>query len=213
LFFTGFAVLVFGLEVIMVVQQTNRILVGVSTVGTLVALVTFIKTVCSPISEFSYAYTTYKLDTVAFNRFGEFLSLPEDAGLEKGKPIHLDRGHIEFRNIAFSFQDKPVLSNLSLTLEGGKTTALVGTSGGGKSTIVRLLLQLLKPEAGQVLVDGQDLTQAKLESFYSQVAYIPQDPPIFDGTLRENLELPRFSGHLAACGMRGRTMQGFVPIG
>jgi ATP-binding cassette, subfamily B, bacterial len=187
LFFTGFAALVFGLEIIMVIQQTNRILAGVSTVGTLVALVAFIKTVSSPISEFSFAYTTYKLDTVAFNRFGEFLSLPEDVGLDKGDDIHLDQGHIEFRNVAFSFENKPVLSNLLLNLEGGKTTALVGASGGGKSTIVRILLQLLKPEFGQVLVDGQDLACVKLESFYRQVAYIPQEPPIFDGSLRENL--------------------------
>ena len=187
LFFTGFAALVFGLEIIMLVQQTDRILAGDSSVGTLVALVAFIKTVCSPISEFSYAYATYKLDTVAFSRFGEFLSLPEDTGLNKGRYIQLEQGHIEFRNVAFSFQNKPVLPNMSLNLEGGKTTALVGTSGGGKSTIVRLLLQLLKPEAGQVLIDGQDLSQVNLESLYREVAYIPQDPPIFDGSLRENL--------------------------
>jgi ATP-binding cassette subfamily B protein len=74
-----------------------------------------------------------------------------------------------------------------LSLEGGKTTALVGTTGGGKSTIVRLLLQLLKPKAGQVLVDGQDLSLVNLELFYRDVAYIPQDPPVFDGSLRENL--------------------------
>ena len=187
LFFTGFAALVFGLEIVVVLRQTNLILAGASTVGTLVALVAFIKTVCSPISEFSYAYATYKLDTVAFNRFGKFLSLPEDAGLDQGDGICLDQGHIEFRNVAFSFQNKPVLLDLSLNIEGGKTTALVGTSGGGKSTIVRLLLQLLKPEAGQVLVDKQDLARINLESFYRQVAYIPQDPPIFDGSLRENL--------------------------
>jgi ATP-binding cassette subfamily B protein len=187
LFFTGFAILVFGLEIIMVIQQTNRILAGVSTVGTLVALVAFIKTVCNPISEFSYAYATYKLDLVTFHRFGEFLALPEDSGLDKSQSIHLNQGDIEFRNVAFSFQNKPVLSNLSLTLEGGKTTALVGTSGAGKSTIVRLLMQLLKPEAGEVFVDGQDLSQVNLESFYGQMAYIPQDPPIFDGSLRENL--------------------------
>jgi ATP-binding cassette subfamily B protein len=187
LFFTGFAVLVFGLEIVMILQQVDRILAGVSTVGTLVALVAFIKEVCYPISSFSFAYTTYKLDSVAFQRFGQFLSLPEDPGLEKEQPVQIDRGAIEFRNITFSFNEKPVLADLSLTLEGGKTTALVGTSGGGKSTIVRLLLQLLKPEAGQVLVDGQDLTTINLDSFYRQVAYIPQDPPIFDGTLRENL--------------------------
>ncbi len=187
LFFTGFAVLVFGLEIVMILQQVNRILAGVSTVGTLVALVAFIKEVCYPISGFSFAYITYKLDSVAFQRFGEFLTLPEDPGLDKQKSIQIDRGTIEFRDVRFSFQDKPVLPCLSLTLAGGKTTALVGTSGGGKSTIARLLLQLLKPDLGQVLVDGQDLSAISLESFYRQVAYIPQDPPIFDGTLRENL--------------------------
>jgi ATP-binding cassette subfamily B protein len=187
LFFTGFAVLVFGLEIVMILQQVNRILAGASTVGTLVALVAFIKEVCYPISSFSFAYTTYKLDSVAFQRFGQFLSLPEDPGLDQDKSILIDRGGIEFRNVTYSFKDKLVLPGLSLILEGGKTTALVGTSGGGKSTIVRLFLQLLKPEAGQVLVDGQDLDTVNLDSFYRQVAYIPQDPPIFDGTLRENL--------------------------
>ena len=187
LFFTGFAILVFGLELVVLLQQTDRILAGASTVGTLVALVAFIKTVCSPISDFSYAYATYKLDTVAFQRFGEFLALPEDAGLTRGESIRLTQGQIEFRNVSFSFENKPVLSNLSFNFQGGKTTALVGTSGSGKSTIVRLLLQLLKPEAGQVLVDGQDLSRVNLESFYRQVAYIPQDPPIFDGSLRENM--------------------------
>jgi ATP-binding cassette subfamily B protein len=187
LFFTGFAALVFVLEVIIIVQQTNRILAGASTVGTLVALVAFIKTVCSPIAEFSYAYTTYKLDSVAFNHFGEFLSLPEDVGLDKDRNLQLNQGHIEFRSISFSFQNKPVLSNFSLAIEGGKKTALIGTSGSGKSTLVKLLLQLLKPETGQIFVDGQDLSQINLESFYRQVAYIPQEPPIFDGSLRENL--------------------------
>lgn len=187
LFFTGFAALVFVLEVIIIVQQTNRILAGASTVGTLVALVAFIKTVCSPIAEFSYAYTTYKLDSVAFNHFGEFLSLPEDVGLDKDRNLQLNQGHIEFRSISFSFQNKPVLSNFSLAIEGGKKTALIGTSGSGKSTLVKLLLQLLKSETGQIFVDGQDLSQINLESFYRQVAYIPQEPPIFDGSLRENL--------------------------
>lgn len=187
LFFTGFAALVFVLEVIIIVQQTTRILAGASTVGTLVALVAFIKTVCSPIAEFSYAYTTYKLDSVAFNHFGEFLSLPEDVGLDKDRNLQLNQGHIEFRSISFSFQNKPVLSNFSLAIEGGKKTALIGTSGSGKSTLVKLLLQLLKSETGQIFVDGQDLSQINLESFYRQVAYIPQEPPIFDGSLRENL--------------------------
>jgi ABC-type bacteriocin/lantibiotic exporter with double-glycine peptidase domain len=103
LFFTGFAVLVFGLEIVMILQQVDRILAGVSTVGTLVALVAFISEVCFPISNFSFAYTTYKLESVAFQRFGHFLSLPEDPGLDQQTQVQIDRGQVEFRNVAFSF--------------------------------------------------------------------------------------------------------------
>jgi len=187
LFFTGFAVLVFLLEIGVIVQQAHRIIAGTSTIGTLVALVLFIREVCSPISHFSIAYVSYKVEMVAFKRFGEFLSLPDDAGLRKGHDISIDKGEIAFEDVAFSFGDRSVLQGLSLTFEGAKTTALVGKSGGGKSTLVRLLLYLLKPDSGRVLVDGQDLADVNLESFYRQVAYIPQEPPVFDGTIRENL--------------------------
>ncbi|MFL7792808.1 MAG: ABC transporter ATP-binding protein, partial [Anaerolineae bacterium] len=132
-------------------------------------------------------YVSYKVEMVAFKRFGEFLSLPDDAGLRKGHDISIDKGEIAFEDVAFSFGDRSVLQGLSLTFEGAKTTALVGKSGGGKSTLVRLLLYLLKPDSGRVLVDGQDLADVNLESFYRQVAYIPQEPPVFDGTIRENL--------------------------
>jgi ATP-binding cassette subfamily B protein len=187
LFFTGFAVLVFLLQAGVVVQQGLKIVAGLSTVGTLVALVQFIGHVTSPISHFSVAYVNYRLEAVAYRRFARFLSLPDDAGLGKGNTIQVREGRVEFRGVSFAFGERLVLCDLSLTLEGGETTALVGSSGSGKSTLIRLLLHLLKPDRGQVLVDGQDLAHVDLQSLYRQVAYIPQEPPIFDGTIRENL--------------------------
>jgi ABC-type multidrug transport system fused ATPase/permease subunit len=187
LFFTGFAVLVFLLEAGVIVQQTSRIIRGLSTVGTLVALVQFIGYAVHPISYLSVAYVEYRLELVAFRRFARFLSLPEDAGLSKGRAIQVDGGTVEFRDVSFAYGERSVVQDLSLTLPGGQITALVGSSGSGKSTLVRLLLYLLKPQRGQVLVDGQDLVDTNLTSFYEQVAYIPQEPPIFDGTIRENL--------------------------
>jgi ATP-binding cassette subfamily B protein len=170
-----------------VAQQAGKIIAGLSTVGTLVALMRFIGHVTSPISHFSVAYVNYRLEAVAFRRFGRFLDLPEDAGLGRGDAIRVEAGRIEFQNVCFAFGERSVLQDVSLILEGGETTALVGSSGSGKSTLVRLLLHLLKPERGQVLIDGQDLSGVDLASLYRQVAYIPQEPPIFDGTIRENL--------------------------
>jgi ABC-type multidrug transport system fused ATPase/permease subunit len=187
LFFTGFALLVFLLQAGVVIQQGYKIVAGTSTVGTLVALVRFIGVVTSPISQFSVAYVNYRLESVAFGRFARFLSLPEDVSLGQGRTIDIREGAIVFRNVSFAFGERTVLRDLSLKIEGGKTTALVGSSGGGKSTLVKLLLHLLKPNRGQVLIDGQDLAAVNLNSFYQQVAYIPQEPPIFDGAIRENL--------------------------
>jgi ATP-binding cassette subfamily B protein len=187
LFFTGFAVLVFLLEIGVIVQQAHEIIAGISTIGTLVALVMYIREVCSPISHFSIAYVSYRVEMVAFTRFGEFLALPKDAGLGTGRDIDIDAGEVVFEDVDFCYGDRSVLQGLSLTFEGGKTTALVGRSGAGKSTLVRLLLHLLKPDSGRVLVDGQDLSDVNLESFYRHVTYIPQEPPVFDGTIGENL--------------------------
>ncbi|MCB8944858.1 MAG: ABC transporter ATP-binding protein [Ardenticatenaceae bacterium] len=187
LFFTGFAFLIFILEIIVIVRQVNQIILGLSTVGTLVALVTFIREVGYPISTFSMAYVNYKMDVVAFRRFESFLAQPEDEGLTRTSPLQLSSGTIEFQQVDFAFDEVAVLSDLNLRLAGGKTTALVGTSGSGKSTLVRLLLHLFKPDNGRILIDGQDLAAVDLRSFYQQVAYIPQEPPVFDGTIRENL--------------------------
>ena len=187
LFFTGFAFLIFALEVVVIVRQVNQIIAGISTVGALVALVTFIRKVGWPISSFSMAYVSYKVDIVAFRRFESLLNQPEDLGLEQTTPLRLTKGTVAFQNVDFAFDNVSVFSDLSVTLAGGQTTALVGASGGGKSTFVRLLLQLFKPDNGRILIDNQDLATVDLRSLYQQVAYIPQEPPIFDGTIYENL--------------------------
>ncbi len=187
LFFTGFAFLIFILEVIVILRQINLIVMGASTVGTLVALVTFIGKVGYPITTFSIAYANYKRDIVAFRRFETFLAQPDDKGLEQTTSLQLTTGQIEFEKVSFAFDEMAVLSDLSLCFTAGQTTALVGRSGAGKSTMVRLILQLFKPDNGRIVIDSQDLATLNLPSVYQQIAYIPQEPSVFDGTIRENL--------------------------
>lgn len=80
-----------------------------------------------------------------------------------------------------------VFSNFSLTITWSKKVALVGPSGGGKSTLIKLIAWYLHPDRGSILVDGQDLTQINLLSYYTHVGYLTQEPSVFDGTIRENL--------------------------
>ena len=97
-------------------------------------------------------------------------------------------GAIELKDVSFSYHsDRPVLDEISLRVDSGERVALVGTSGNGKSTIARLAARLYDSRAGQVLVDGIDVRDIALKSLRSSVIFVPQEPILFDLTLRENL--------------------------
>jgi len=191
LFYTGYALLIFIVEAVVVIVQVQKILRGESTVGTLVALVAFIRIVFWPITTFNLAWMNYRLDAQTFARFQAFHALPDDPGLARDARLQITRGEITFEQVSFAYREQEVLRDFSLRIAGGKMIAFAGPSGSGKSTLMRLLLHLVRPQSGRVLVDGQDLAQVNLDDFYASVAYIPQEAPVFDGTLRENLAFQR----------------------
>src|SRR6185369_1028536 len=95
---------------------------------------------------------------------------------------------IELNAVTFSYSsDRPVLDAISLRVDPGERVALAGTSGNGKSTIARLLARLYDARAGTVLIGGADVRDIKLKSLRSSVIFVPQEPVLFDLTLRENL--------------------------
>lgn len=89
------------------------------------------------------------------------------------------------KQLDFTYSGRKILRGLSLTIAPGEKIALAGSSGSGKSTLVKLLAGLLKPDRGQILVDDQELRCVKLDDYYRHIAYIPQESPVFDSTLRE----------------------------
>ena len=107
----------------------------------------------------------------------------------RGRAPGADEGALRFEDMAFSYpkQAVPVLEHFDYQLEAGKVLAFTGANGSGKSTMARLLVGLLEPLRGHLLVDGMDLRQADPQWWRRQVAYLPQEPQFFDGTLRENL--------------------------
>lgn len=101
-------------------------------------------------------------------------------------------GEVVFRNVQFSYgQDKLVLENISFVAKPGTVTALVGSSGSGKSTITGLIATFYKPNAGRVLVDGVDLSRVRLDTYRRSLGIVLQDPFLFDGTIRENVAFAR----------------------
>ncbi len=104
------------------------------------------------------------------------------------KPLPMDRGHIKLTNVDFMYgNNQAVLEDLSIDFVAGKTTALVGPSGGGKSTIMNLIMRLYDPSSGIVEIDGVDLRDATFKSLREGISFVGQDTFLFDGSIRDNI--------------------------
>lgn len=96
-------------------------------------------------------------------------------------------GDVSFDSVTFAYGDKPVLRNVSFTVPGKEVTALVGYSGSGKTTILKLLERIYEPAEGRIMAAGRDIASYGVRSWRENVAYVMQDPPLISGTIRENL--------------------------
>ncbi|HEX2147896.1 MAG TPA: ABC transporter ATP-binding protein, partial [Pseudorhizobium sp.] len=108
------------------------------------------------------------------------------------KDLAVTEARIELEDVSFAYANsEPVLKSISLLAEGGKTTALVGPSGAGKSTIINLIPRFYDPSAGRILIDGQDISGVTKASLRRHLAYVSQQPYLFEGTIRDNIRYGR----------------------
>jgi subfamily B ATP-binding cassette protein MsbA len=123
----------------------------------------------------------------------EIIDAPASEPLDDGKPpLVLRDARIEFEDVHFAYRPgEPVLRGMSFVAEPGRVTALVGPSGGGKSTVLGLILRFYEAQSGRVAVDGQDVTAVGRRSLRSQIGYVGQNVHLFRGTVRENIALGR----------------------
>ena len=183
-FFTIFALLVAMLDVgiLFYAWKTKNL-----TVGSIVALIALIENAYTPIAIFNVLYVQYKLDKASYKRFEEFLDLKEDNQLRNGDAIHTDIGEISIKNLSFQYEERKIIDDLSLFIKRGQKIAFVGESGSGKSTVIKILLGLLKYNQGEIYLGDMELSGICLNNLYDRVSYISQDVPVFDGTIKENL--------------------------
>ncbi|WP_376766894.1 ABC transporter ATP-binding protein [Rhizobium tropici] len=116
---------------------------------------------------------------------------PRQRDLPDAKPLVVTEARIEFRDVHFAYGDDAVLSGVNFTAEGGQTTALVGPSGAGKSTVINLIPRFYDPKAGSIFIDGQDIAHVTKQSLREQLAYVSQQPYLFEGTIRDNIRYGR----------------------
>lgn len=116
----------------------------------------------------------------------------QERDAEKGAVLTVTAGDVAMRGVRFAYRPgQDVIRGLDFTAQGGKTTALVGKSGGGKTTILALLQRLYTPHAGTVMIDGQDLQSVSLHSLRGAISYVSQDVWLFSGSIRENIAIGR----------------------
>src|SRR6478736_3257290 len=111
---------------------------------------------------------------------------------KKGEDWEIKQGKVEFKNVKFSYtKEREILKGLSFTIEHGKVTAIVGTSGAGKTTAVDLLMKLYEPSSGEILIDGKELAKLDSSSLRRQIGMVATDGAVFRGTLADNIRYKR----------------------
>jgi ATP-binding cassette, subfamily B, bacterial len=161
---------------------------GKITVGILVSCLSFIPIMFMPVRSLAENALTIQQAIPALQRIYEYFDLPEEHD-ENLPSFGLVKGKINLDNIWFTYpsSDQQVLKGVSLSLDSGKHIGIVGTSGGGKSTLIQILLGLYEPQNGSVQIDGKDLFSYNRNSFRQQVGVVSQETFLLNNTLRQNL--------------------------
>jgi subfamily B ATP-binding cassette protein MsbA len=163
------------------------------TVGEFLSFTLYLGFMIAPIVQMSNIGSQLTEAFAGLDRTEELMQTPteNDLSVRRLKAEKLSGG-IEFKNVSFAYEEgKEVLKDISFTAPAGTLTALVGTSGSGKTTIAGLVATFLNPGKGKVTVDGMDLSQITLDSYRSQLGVVLQDDFLFEGTIRENILFPR----------------------
>jgi ABC-type transport system involved in Fe-S cluster assembly fused permease/ATPase subunit len=166
-----------------------QIIYGQRRVGDFVILLTYWQQLSGPLNYFAHGFSTVAENLVNAEKFLVLLQkTPTVRDREDARHFVLTKGEVDFKNVKFSYDgQRQVTNDVTLHVDAGQTIALVGETGGGKSTILKLLFRFYDVTGGQILIDGQDLRDVTLESLRQNIGVVPQDPSLFNQTILENL--------------------------
>ncbi|ABA20812.1 Cyclic nucleotide-regulated ABC bacteriocin/lantibiotic exporters [Trichormus variabilis ATCC 29413] len=168
------------------------VLQGELTLGELIAFRIISGYVTSPILRLAQLWQSFQETALSLERLSDIVDTPQEAEIDRYNiPLPEIQGSVKYENISFRFAPSgPLqLSNVNLEIPSGKFIGIVGQSGSGKSTMMKLLLRLYDVESGRILIDGYDIAKVELYSLRRQVGVVPQETLLFDGTVQENIAL------------------------
>ncbi|ASJ07563.1 ABC transporter ATP-binding protein [Thermococcus pacificus] len=171
----------------------RAIIVNTLTVGELVAFLTYMLTMTWPLRALGFTIADIQRSLAAASRLFEVVdSAPGSVDPPNAVELKNPRGEVEFRDVWLTYHTgKTVLRGLSFKVKPGEKVVITGPPGSGKSTVLKLIARFYEPEKGEVLLDGVDVRKIKTESLRKTVAYVPQEPFIFNRSIRENIALAK----------------------
>ncbi|CAN5179684.1 ABC transporter ATP-binding protein [soil metagenome] len=160
---------------------------GQFTIGFLISYFVYLTRFYDPIRQIAGLWSSFQVALAAWDRISEVLSLHSDMNIVKETQEVSETGLLTFRDISFGYEGNEVLKNINFTLEKGKTYALVGPTGGGKTTTASLMARLYDPTSGDIFFGGKNIKSYNHEERTKKIGFILQEPFLFTGTVRENI--------------------------
>ena len=163
---------------------------AVLSAGALSAFVLFVKRLLNPVRDVAHQLAELADVKVSAGRILDILDRSEES--DQGEPLPPVRGRIEFDHVTFGYEEgRPILRDVTLTIEPGQVVAFVGPTGAGKTSLMNLLSRFYEPQSGAIRVDGHDLRTVSVGSLRRQIAVVPQEAVLFDDTVLENIRFGR----------------------
>ena len=187
-YFSGMNFFMDILELVALIAGGYFTFIGKINLGDFAAYILYVKMFIEPLKKLINFTEQYQNGMTGFERFMEIIN--EDTEKEIDNPIDLKdvKGNIEIENISFTYEDnKQVLDNLNLSIEAGKTVALVGPSGGGKTTLCNLIPRFYEFDNGDIKIDNVSIKDVSLKSLRKNIGVVQQDVFLFTGTIRDNI--------------------------
>jgi ATP-binding cassette subfamily B protein len=174
---------------IAIIYGGYRVIVGGATPGAFFSFIAAFLLAYEPAKRLAKLNIDLSSGLVGVRVLLEIVDSPATEPIEDAlPPLSLAQARVEFANVGFAYRlGEPVLRNISFVAEPSRVTALVGPSGGGKSTVLNLILRFYDAQSGKVTIDGQDITAASRRSLRRQIAYVGQDVQLFSGSIRDNI--------------------------
>lgn len=167
---------------------------GTITLGNFVALTLYIRMLMNPLQQIGNVINAVQRSRASLQRLNELVAIqPDIVEAEDAVPVGFEQAAVRIQGLTFSYPEasQPALQDINLTIEPGMTLGVIGRTGSGKTTLVKLLLRTYEPPEGTIRIGDTDILQLTLESLRGQIAYVPQDGFLFSMTIRENIAFSR----------------------